>query len=282
MDDAFDTVDSGYYETVSNLDLDRISSTISNQKGNHCSLVNSIRGKDGRAIICEIKFASPSTGKIDGRFDQVSQIAREMEAGGAAGLSVLTEPKNFSGSLTNLRIARAATGLPVIMKDIVVSEKQILAARAFGASAILFIHEVFSEGFSRQDLTLHNAIKKARENNLEVIVETHSKEGLINVAKLDCDIIGINNRDLKTFKTTISTTLDLLCDSPTDNGSLRDRLIMSESGFETPADIFNLIQNLKDRHAPVPRAFLIGTSIMKSPDIRGKVSELATESKVRR
>lgn len=256
-EDAFATVDSGYYRTKPKAALP------------HRSLVNSIKNKNGRAIICEIKFASPSAGKIDGRYDQVSKIAEEMEQGGAAGLSVLTEPKNFGGSLANLTLAIETTNLPVIMKDVIVSEKQIDAAKSLGASAVLFIWEVFSEGYS-QGFTLTEAIRAAREKGLDVIAETHSKEGLFEAGKLDCDIIGINNRDLKTFKTSIETTIDLLKES-----SIRNCVIMSESGFETAADILHVTEKLKSLNAPVPVAFLIGTSIMKSRDVRSKVIEFA-------
>jgi len=265
VDDAFETVESGYY----NIETTSRPSGING----HLSLVRSIESKAGKAIICEIKFASPSAGKIDERYNLVSQIAKDMEAGGAAGLSVLTEPKNFSGSIENLKTVRASTNLPVIMKDIVVSEEQIKAARRLGASAVLFIREIFSDGYSKEGLTLPDAIGLAKNEQLEVIVETHSTEGLAEVAKSDCDIIGINNRDLKTFKTTITTTVDLLVRTSSSNGALRNHLLMSESGFESPADITGLIRKLKESGAPLPKAFLIGTSIMKSPDIRTKVRE---------
>jgi indole-3-glycerol phosphate synthase len=261
-EDAFSTVESGYYRTTSKTGVVRR------------SLVASISTKKGHAIVCEIKFASPSAGKIDGRYDQVSSIAMQMEQGGAAGLSVLTEPKNFGGSITNLVLARESTNLPVIMKDVIVSEDQIVAAGNLGASAVLFIWEVFSEGLSR-GLALDNAITLAKDNGLDVIVETHSKEGLIEAGKLGCDIIGINNRDLKTFKTSIETTIELLKGS-----SLRGRAIMSESGFESAADISYVVEKLKSLGSPVPGAFLIGTSIMKSPDIRSKVMEFTQALKL--
>jgi indole-3-glycerol phosphate synthase len=275
--DAIDTVESGYYRSVlasssdANTDSSMITSNQNDGSAGRRSLVKSIESKAGRAIVCEIKFASPSAGKIDGRYDQVSQIAREMEKGGAAGLSVLTEPKNFSGSLENLKTARSNTSLPVIMKDIVVSKEQIRAASCLGASALLLVYEVFSEGYSSRGLTLCDAVRLARNENLEVIIETHSKDGLAEIAKLDCDIIGINNRDLNTFKTSISTTIDLLCS--TEGGTLSDRLLISESGFESSKDISYLVEKLKEKGAPVPKAFLIGTSIMKSSDVRSKVSE---------
>ncbi len=264
MDDAFETVESGYYN------IGTTSRQLDNRE--HRSLVKSIENRSGKAIICEIKFASPSAGKIDGRYELVSQIAKDMEAGGAAGLSVLTEPKNFSGSISNLKTARASTNLPVIMKDVIVSKEQIRAAGHLGASAVLFIQEVFSGGYSKHGLTLQDAIGLAKKEKLEVIIETHSMEGLADVAAMNCDIIGINNRDLKTFKTTIATTFDLLSRS-SNNGTLRNRLLMSESGFETPADISDLLRRLEEKGAPIPKAFLIGTSIMKSPDVQGKVRE---------
>lgn len=264
-EDAIATVNSGYYDSpessISNPNIDRISK----------SLVGAIKRKSERAIVCEIKFASPSAGKIDERYDQVAHLAREMEAGGAAALSILTEPKNFSGSLANLRTAATSTALPLIMKDIVVSEQQIKVARKIGASAILLIQEIFTEGYT--SLLLRDAINLAKKQGLEIIVETHSHEGLFDAAQLDCDVIGINNRDLKTFSTTIQTTIDLLGHANT--GMLKGRIILSESGFENPADVSYVMSRLKQIGAPVPNAFLIGTSIMKSADVRSKVTTFA-------
>lgn len=256
--DAVETVASGYYQKLPKTRL-----------GPGESILKSILSKGGRAIICEIKFASPSAGKIDGRYDQVARIAKEMELGGAAGLSVLTEPKNFNGSIANLATAKASTRLPIIMKDVIVSRDQIVAAVEIGASAVLFIWELFHANYS-VDLTLQDAIRVAKESGLEVIVETHSREGLAEISKLDgCDIIGINNRDLKTFRTSIDTTVDLLGESKFDDSPL----IMSESGYETAADISHVISKLKSAGGSVPKAFLVGTSIMKSSDVKAKVSE---------
>ena len=266
VEDAIDTVQSDYYDSEV---------TVSSGNQRRLTLVESINSKSGHAIICEIKFASPSAGKINDRHNEVSQIAREMESGGAAGLSVLTEHKNFSGSLANLRTARISSSLPIIMKDIVVSSEQIRAAARLGANAILLIQEVFSGDYAKLSISLQGAIKLAKKENLEVIVETHSEEGLLEVMKLDCDIIGINNRDLKTFKTSIDTTVNLLSQSSIVRSALRNRLIMSESGFESPTDITHLLTKLKDGDSPLPRVFLIGTSIMRSQDIQGKVREFA-------
>jgi indole-3-glycerol phosphate synthase len=265
-EDAIDTVESGYYDTSPG--------TIFKSNPN---LVQSIKSKSSHAIICEIKFGSPSAGKIDGRYDQVAKIAKEMEQGGAAGLSVLTEPKSFSGSVSNFVTARASTNLPLIMKDIIVSRKQIEAASRIGASAVLLIWELFSDGYS--DLTIENAISSARERALEIVVETHSREGLHGAAKLDCDIIGINNRNLKTFKTSIETTIDLLGETALEESDLHGRPIMSESGFENARDITYVIEKLMSVNALLPRAFLIGTSIMKSSDVKSKVREF-TELKL--
>jgi indole-3-glycerol phosphate synthase len=263
--DAAETVASGYYAKVPKAE------------GNDRSLVKSILSKGGRAIVCEIKFASPSAGKIDGRYDQVATIARQMELGGAAGLSVLTEPKSFNGSLKNLLTARKSTHLPIIMKDIIVSQDQILAARHVGASAILLIWELFAENYADK-LSLLDAIKTAKDADLEVIVETHSAEGLSEAVKLpNCDIIGINNRDLKTFRTSIETTVELLAGTKKLDG----RLIMSESGYDTEADIAYILKKLKSLGASLPSAFLIGTSIMKVADVETKVREFSAQVEVR-
>ena len=145
-----------------------------------------------------MKFASPSVGTIRSH-GLVKEIVREMESGGAIGLSVLTESKNFGGSLSNLQAARKMTDLPIIMKDIIVSCEQIEAAKKIGASAVLFIEEVYSDGLSKDGLSLSNAVGFAQRLGLDTIFETHSVEGLEMISKIYTDVVGINNRDLRSF-----------------------------------------------------------------------------------
>ncbi len=268
--DAMATIESGFYS-------DRRLETIFGNMGKPSSpakrLVDAIREKKGSALICEVKFASPSAGEIRNH-GTAYNIAKEMESGGAVGLSVLTEPKNFKGSIPNLIAVRNISSLPIIMKDIIISKEQIIAAKHIGASAVLFIEEIFSDELTKDDLTLDDAVKTAKDLGLDTIIETHTREGLEKISKTSCDIIGINNRDLRTFETKIETTSQLLKGfslPKTQTGSHDLPLIMSESGYETPEDINNLKMKLRADGSLQPGAYLVGTSIMKSDSIEGKV-----------
>lgn len=264
--DALHTVESGFYDSPE-------TPTASVATGK--SLVEVVSKNRGRSLICEVKFASPSAGDIRGK-GLPAEIAKEMETGGAVALSVLTEPKNFKGSVSNLISVRSVTPLPIIMKDIVVSKEQIKAARRFGASAVLLIEEIFTRKLTKGGLSLSEAVSVARDCGINSIVETHTKVGLEIVSKVDCDIIGLNNRDLNTFKTNIETTVELLngfAPKRSDNRPLP--LIMSESGYESPEDILKLKQRVSLNGSLQPDAFLIGTSIMKSDNIREKVQSFA-------
>lgn len=263
-EDGLRNVESGYYEVD-----ERMLGTATLEYSQRRGLVQGIKNAKKAAIICEVKYASPSAGEISTKYDKVSEFAKQMQRGGAVALSVLTEPKNFNGSLLNLVRAREATSLPIIMKDIIVSEEQIRAAVSIGASAVLLIEEIFTGRMTKDDLTLAEALKFGKQLGLEVIVETHTHEGLRSVMDSECDIIGINNRDLKTFDTKIETTFNLLKDITQDTGN--SKIVMSESGFERPEDIAKLVHALSSIHRLVPNAFLIGTSIMKSDNIESKV-----------
>jgi indole-3-glycerol phosphate synthase len=267
--DALLAVNSGYYDldTLGNYAGKSVLKTITKPKG----LVDAIHASIGKAIICEVKFASPSAGTIRNQ-GGVKDIVKEMEKGGAAGLSVLTESMSFGGSITNLLEARETSSLPIIMKDIIVSKEQIEAAKKFGVSAVLFIEEVFSEGFSKDDLSLEESVSFAKDIGLDTIVETHSVSGLRKILNTDTDVVGINNRDLKTFETRLDTTLSLLKEFKSVHEK-NNRLVMSESGYESADDIRSVIRRLKENRSPQPDAFLIGTSIMRSQNIQEKVAE---------
>lgn len=256
--DAIETVESGFYRISESHKVPPIR-----------ALHDVILENRGKAVICEVKYASPSSGNIRGS-GAAEEVAKEMEAGGAVALSVLTEPKNFKGSPSNLTSVRAVTSLPIIMKDIIVSEVQILAAKRLGASAVLFIEEIFTRRQTKGGLTLEEAVALARQSGLDTIIETHTKKGLEIVSNVDCDIIGLNNRDLDTFKTDIETTVELLKEfKKKDRDSLQ--LIMSESGYDKPEDIMKVKEKIRMNGSPQPDAFLIGTSVMKSDNIRDKV-----------
>lgn len=262
--DAIQTVESGFY-------LSRESDRLPQSPTR--ALRDVILENRGSALICEVKYASPSSGEIRGN-GRPEDVAREMEAGGAVALSVLTEPKNFRGSISNLTSVRAVTSLPIIMKDIIVSEEQILAAKRLGASAVLFIEEIFTRRQTKGGLTLEEALALARQNGLDTIIETHTKKGLETVSNANCDIIGLNNRDLDTFKTDLETTVELLKEFSAKKMKDRNsglRLIMSESGYDKPEDIKKLKERIRTNSSPQPDAFLIGTSVMKSDNIRDRV-----------
>lgn len=200
--------------------------------------------RSGVAVIAELKKASPSRGLIREDFDP-EKLAKELEAGGAAALSVLTDEEFFQGSLENLRIASANTQLPCLRKDFMVDEFQILEARANHADAILLIVAALSQS----DLIALAA--KAREFGLDVLCEAHDETELRRALDAGCDLIGVNSRDLRTFKVDLETAFRLAALIP---GSV---VSVAESGIHTGADIARL-------RVAGYQAFLIGESLMKA------------------
>jgi indole-3-glycerol phosphate synthase len=193
-----------------------------------------------------LKKASPSKGLIRPDFDPHA-LAQSLEAGGAAALSVLTDEPFFQGSLRNLEIASASTGLPCLRKDFIVDEYQILEARAHGADAILLIVAVL------EDHELTSFTEAAHGHGLDVLCEVHTAEELERVAGLGCDAIGVNNRDLKTFEVRLETSLELVDRLPA--GAVR----VAESGIHTSEHLERL------RNAGFD-AFLVGESLMRHAD----------------
>ena len=214
-------------------------------------------GRTGIAIIAELKKASPSRGLIRGNFDP-ALLARELEQAGAAALSVLTDEEFFQGSLENLRSASSGTGLPCLRKDFIVDEFQILEARANCADAVLLIVAAL------ENAELKALAAKAGEYGLDVLCEVHDAEELQRAVDAGCGIIGVNNRDLKTFKVDLKAALGLAEKIPPD------ALAVAESGIESGADIARL-------RAAGYRAFLIGETLMKAARpgeaLRGMIDE---------
>lgn len=213
------------------------------------------RGATG--LIAEVKKASPSAGVICKDFDPV-RIAREYEAGGASCLSVLTDEQFFQGSLEYLKQIRAAVQLPLLRKDFMIEPRQILEAIEFGADAILLIVGILT------DAQLREFSQLAESAGIAALVEVHDEAELERSIAAGARLIGVNNRDLKTFKVDLATT-ERLAKRLRDSG--HDALLVAESGIHTRADV----ERLRSCGA---NAILVGESLMRHGNIAEKVAEL--------
>jgi len=218
------------------------------------------------ALIAEVKKASPSAGVIRRDFDPV-RIAREYEAAGASCLSVLTDAKFFQGSLEDLRRVREAVNLPLLRKDFIIDERQILEAIEWGADAILLIVSILEEAQLKRFQEL------AAEAGLAALVEVHDEAELDRALAAGARLIGVNNRDLQTFKVDLATTERLAARLhspsrlPPPASRLTSPLLVAESGIHSPADVARLAKC-------GAQAILVGESLMKHADIGAKVREL--------
>jgi len=210
--------------------------------------------RGGAAVIAEVKKASPSKGVLREHFVPAG-IAAAYERGGAACLSVLTDERFFQGSLVHLQQARAACALPVLRKDFVIDEIQIAEARAAGADAILLIVACLP------DARLAELEAAAHALGLDVLVEAHDASELARALRLATPLIGINNRNLRTFEVTLETTLGLLPMLPPS------RLLVTESGILTRADV----QRMRARGVG---AFLVGEAFMRAADPGAALADL--------
>ena len=206
------------------------------------------------AVIAEIKKASPSKGILRENFEPAA-IARSYENGGAACLSVLTDVDFFQGADDYLRQARAACALPVIRKDFFVDPYQVYEARTLGADCILLIVAALS------DAMLMELLQLASDLQMDALVEVHDAEEMARALATPAVLIGVNNRNLRTFATTLDTTLDLLSGFP------HDRLLVTESGIHSRDDV----QRMRSQGV---HAFLVGEAFMKAGDPGEKLAEL--------
>jgi indole-3-glycerol phosphate synthase len=211
-------------------------------------------------LIAEIKKASPSAGIICSDFDPVN-IARSYEAAGASCLSVLTDEKFFQGSLKFLRAIRESVPLPLLRKDFIVDERQILEAIEWGADAILLIVAILT------DLDLSRFHSMASQAGLSVLVEAHDEAELERAVAAGAQLVGINNRDLKTFKVDLGTSERLATRLRALCGSAPIPLLVAESGIHSRADVERL------ERCGV-QAVLVGESLMRATNMGAKVREL--------
>ena len=240
-------IDDGVYEISANM------------KRSDQDLLDSIKLNRHATLITEIKFASPSLGKIRTTSDPVI-IAKRMVAGGSKALSVLTQPYLFNGSPEYFIKVRDAVNVPLLMKDIMIDKIQIDAGQKIGADYMLLIQSLFDQGYLKE---IDEMISYGHKKGLKILLEVHTKTELENALTTDADLIGINNRNLDTLEIDMKTTEDIL------KNFEKTRPILSESGIETAEDIRYLKKCGAD-------AFLIGSSIMKSDNIEEYVKNLVS------
>lgn len=222
------------------------------------NIVEEIRKNPHASLITEVKFSSPSLGDIREKSDPM-EIVRSMIDGGTTGLSVLTQPYLFKGSPLYFTEIRKQVQVPMLMKDIVIDKVQIDAAERIGADIVLLIQSIFDKKLAGD---IDEFVDYAHRKNLLVLIESHTRKEFLSSMKTEADLLGINNRNLDTLQIDLSVTKQILDDQKRDG-----RIIISESGIESPQDIKFLRQCGAD-------AFLVGSSIMKSKDIKGLVSSL--------
>jgi len=249
-------------QTVSTVELDKKKNPLQELKS-YLSDLNSTKGffeaiktrhdKGLVSVIAEIKRASPSQGLIRENFNP-KEIAQSYQESQATCLSVLTDSPYFQGSLEDLASVREVVELPLLRKDFIVDEYQIYQSRLYGADCILLIASILS------DVQLNEFKEIAKELNLDVLIEVHDKAEMDRARKLDFSLIGINNRDLKTFEVNIETTINL-------SKNLHNKIIVSESGIKTKEDVKKILSS-------GTKTFLVGESFMRASNPGEELKEL--------
>ncbi len=233
--------------------LEEIASGVERPRGFYNLLQSKVQAKKP-AIIAEIKKASPSQGVIRENFQPVT-IAQDYAMNGASCLSVLTDKEFFQGSEAYLQMVRERCPLPVLRKDFMIDAYQIYEARALGADCILLIVAAL------EDSLMYELSDVATKLGMDVLVEVHDADELQRALTLDTKLVGINNRNLRTFETSLQTTLDLKTEIPSD------RMVITESGIHTQADVQLMLDN--DVYA-----FLVGEAFMRAESPGQKMREL--------
>jgi indole-3-glycerol phosphate synthase len=218
--------------------------------------------RPGVSVICEFKRRSPSAGDIRPGAE-VPEIVGAYERGGAAALSVVTESSSFGGEVEDLLAARAGSGLPILRKDFVVDSYQLIEAAVFGADAVLLIVAALDPNHLAE---LH---AEAQALDLDTLVEVHDEEDLEVALELDVDVIGVNNRNLRSLKVDLATTDELITDVPAG------KTVVAESGYSTREQIVELERIGVD-------AVLIGEALMSSPDPEQAVRDLCGDDMLTR
>jgi len=216
----------------------------------------SIKRSGKISLIAEVKRASPSAGTLIEKYDPVV-IAKEYESAGAAAVSILTDNKFFQGLLAHLKKVKEGTIIPILRKDFILDELQILESRLAGADALLLIAGIV------ENVQLKAFMAKCREIKLSALVEAHDEKDVEKALECEADVIGINNRDLNTLKVDFNTSLNLVSKYP----ELKSKILVSESGISSKSQI----NELKSAGFS---AVLIGESLIKSNNIKEKVKEL--------
>lgn len=216
--------------------------------------------RDDVCLVCELKPRSPSIGKIRD-IDNPLSLVMQMVNGGADAISILTDPDNFGGSMKMLIEISKHVPKPILMKDFIVSHKQIEAAYRAGASAILLIYPAFKRGYTYMDL--ESAIDFAHKLGLDVILESYELKDFLDSMHYDADLIGVNSRNLDTLEVNLYTAMEIIRSSP---GYLRERILL-ESGIKSVHDVSMFLKEGVNK-------FLVGTAIMTAEDVRSKIVEL--------